>query len=219
MRPVGYAGHLRGIHAHGGGAGHPLLPDPDAEEEPGRDAEGKDKEEHFNLRARVHDQVGAHDGRDGSAGADRRHFAAAAEEDMQRVRGQSARQVEEQEAEVADGRLDVVAEDPQEEHIADQVAGAAVQKHAGQQGDQVLPPADLGGNGAPGVDEVAQRLGLHGGLVEKDDDIEGQQPVTDNRVMAAFDVFVAYGKNHGHCFFSEPPGTSEDGLLGEQGFS
>ena len=35
--------------------------------------------------------------------------------------------------------FDVVAEDPEEEHVAGDVQPAAMQKHAGDQGEQIVP--------------------------------------------------------------------------------
>ena len=52
-----------------------------------------------------------------------------------RQRGQHARgEVEDQEADRTEGLLDVVAEDPQEQHVAGEVHEAAMQEHRGHEG-------------------------------------------------------------------------------------
>ena len=68
-----------------------------------------------------------------SARAQRRDMRIQVERDVHQARSHSANEVKEQIAQVAKGRFDVVAEDPQEQHIAQDVSNARVEKHAGQQ--------------------------------------------------------------------------------------
>ena len=86
---------------------------------------------------------------------------------MNQRRGDAADQIEDEEADVPHRVLDVVAEDPQEQHVAAEVQPAAVQEHRGDQGQ-------LGGhdrelrrqralarhhrrNGAQGIDDSIPR--------------------------------------------------------------
>ena len=56
------------------------------------------------------------------------------DDQLQQGGGQAAEQVEHQVAAVAQAVLDVVAEDPQEQHVAEEVADARMDEHRGQDG-------------------------------------------------------------------------------------
>jgi len=53
---------------------------------------------------------------------------------VEQTRADPADQIEEEIREVAERILDVVAKDPEEEHVSAQVKPVAVEKHAGNQG-------------------------------------------------------------------------------------
>ena len=57
---------------------------------------------------------------------------------------ETAQEVEKKITQVAQVVLDVVAENPQEPHVADQVHPATVQKHAGEQGEDRVAERDVG---------------------------------------------------------------------------
>ena len=87
------------------------------------------------LRVRQQHEIAAEHGRDGAARADvrDRRLDVAREhqgdEGLRRGRRKAAEEVEDEVAEPAERVLDVVAEDPEEEHVAEQVRPAAVHEH------------------------------------------------------------------------------------------
>jgi hypothetical protein len=56
---------------------------------------------------------------------------------VRRHRGDAAEQVEKDEASVSDAIFHVVAEDPEEQHVAEKVCPSAMQKHRCKNGDEV----------------------------------------------------------------------------------
>ena len=77
----------------------------------------------------------------------------------------AAGDVEQQERDRAQPVLDVVAEDPEEQHVAEQVQPAAVEEHAGEHPEhrvagEVAGPervVDVGGDGGPLLEEPLER--------------------------------------------------------------
>jgi hypothetical protein len=136
-----------------------LVEEPGAEEEPGRQLHREDDHEPAHRRVRVEDEVGAEHGGDRAARAQVGHprLGRAAEgEGHQRLRqrrDEAAREVEDELAERAEGVLDVLAKDGQEEHVAEDVVPASVQEHRGD-------PADSPVLGA--VAAVVDRAGIEG---------------------------------------------------------
>ena len=61
---------------------------------------------------------------------------------MRDDRGSAAQQIEDDEAHVAEAIFDVVAEDPQEEHVAEKVPPAGVQEHRREDAEHVEPRRD-----------------------------------------------------------------------------
>lgn len=110
--------------------------------------------------------------------------------------GQSAEEIEKEEAAVADGRLDIIGEDPQEDHVADEVHPAAVQEHAGDEGEEVLAPDGFLRYGAVVEDKRVQFPGRQGGLKKKDGHVEHNKPVAEDGEVPAFDLIVANWKKH-----------------------
>ena len=109
--------------------------------------------------ARIEDDVAAQDARDGARGAERRHQRIGPDRDLQRQRRDPREQVEDDEAHRPHGVLDVVAEDPQEEHVAAEVQQAGVGEHAGEdrrpRGDAAVRQALVARDGRALLDEVA----------------------------------------------------------------
>ena len=105
-----------------------------------------DKQVH--VHARVQQDVRAHHAADRTRGADHRDDGVGIECRLQRRGGDAAEQVEDDEAHMPHRVLDVVAEEPEEPHVADQVHPAAVQEHRGQDG---VPGAAAAGQRADGV--------------------------------------------------------------------
>ena len=192
MRPPGGAPALGGIDFQGSLAAHPLHGDPEPEEEDGGHAENEEEEPHLDAGSRKHDQIGAHNGGDGAACADGRHGAVPIEVDVSSVGCQSAEQIKDQEPRAPDGGFDVIGKDPQEDHIADQVSPAAVQEHAGEQGEQVLAPDCLSRHR---TELPHQRIGKLE-LVQEYRYIQSNKSIAEGREVAAFDLVVTNGKKH-----------------------
>ena len=192
MRPPGGAPALGGIDFQGSLPAHPLHGDPEAEEENGGHAENEEEEPHLDAGGREHDQIGAHDGGNGAAGADGRHGAVPIEVDVSGVGGQSAEQIKDQEPRAPDGGFDVIGKDPQEDHIANQMSPAAVQEHAGKQGEQVLAPDCRCRHRTELPHQGIRKLKL----IQEYRYIQSDKSVAEGRVVAAFDLVVTNGKKH-----------------------
>src|SRR5207237_6664574 len=100
----------------------------------------------------------------------------------------AAEEIEDQILDVPEGVLDVVAEDPEVEHVAAEVQPAGVQEHRGQQGDVDGQPdlrvgvdaaGDLARHRAPLHDEALELLFGQGHLVQESRHVDG-----DHRIVA-----------------------------------
>src|SRR5262245_5913263 len=88
--------------------------------------------EHPDLNVWVQDQIGGDDAGHRAAGADQRELRVRHDPGMDDRREDPAHQVEHDEAEMAHGILDIVAEHPKEQHVAEEMNPAAVQEHVGE---------------------------------------------------------------------------------------
>src|SRR2546427_738350 len=79
-------------------------------------------------------EVAAENTADCAGRADRWNVRRAAENDVSKAGGDAARQIEEQEPRAAHRRFDVVAEDPQIQHVPSKVHPAAMEEHGGEKG-------------------------------------------------------------------------------------
>ncbi len=116
--------------------------DEEAEEEQGDDP-----------RPRVEEEVGAEDSRDRARGADGGRHRPRAGEGVGGGRGEAGGEIEDGEAQMAETVLDVVAEDPEEEHVAEEVRPAAMEEH---REDGALDPRHQPGDAQP-LAQVARR--------------------------------------------------------------
>ena len=135
-------------------------------------------------------------------------------------RDQAARQVEQGEPERAHAVLDVVAEDPQRPHVADDVEPAAVEEHAGQERPVVVDresdprgPSRVGVAGrhdAQEVEEPVARLLGQGQLEGEGEDVQRDQRVDGQRRIAAGDgVLDRYHRSPPIVSFPwKPPGIA-----------
>src|SRR5215217_3915579 len=114
-----------------------LLQEPDSEDQQRRQLEDREEEhdeDHgHDPGAREEQDVAAENAGDRARGADVGHLRVGPDEDLQPRRGEAAEQVEGDELDAPHGVLDVVAEDPQEQHIAPEVQQAAVHEHRREQ--------------------------------------------------------------------------------------
>jgi hypothetical protein len=115
-----------------------LLDEPEAEDQQRRELDDRDEEDDEDQRHDAggweQDQVAAEHARDRPRGTDVRHGRVRPDRDLERRRGEPAEQVEDQELDRPHRVLDVVAEDPQEQHVAAEVQQAAVHEHRGEDG-------------------------------------------------------------------------------------
>jgi hypothetical protein len=168
----------------------------------------------------VEDEVGAEHRGDRAGRADERHPAAGVDHRERRRRDQTADEVEAEVAQVTEVVLDVVPEDPQEQHVEAEVEDVGVEEHGrdraerddlvpGDRADALgelvvgdrprldrLEGEELLGDGAPPVDELEQLAALEGEhQAEEDADVGGDERPVDER-RAPRRVLVADGQDH-----------------------
>src|SRR3954451_8571214 len=123
-------------HAEGGDAVDELEGEPQAQEDDRRAleelVEEAEEDERQHPSPRVQDDIRAEDRGDRPRRADHGRRGVRADHHLRAGGHEAAEDVEEEEAEPAEAVLDVVAEDPQVQHVADQVDPAAVEEHARQ---------------------------------------------------------------------------------------
>ena len=156
-------------HAERGQAVDQLEHEPEAEHDDRRDVdelvEEAEEDERRHPGAREEHEVRAQRRRDRPGRADRRDRRGRVDGDLREAGERAAEEIEAEEAEPAEAVLDVVPEDPQVEHVAEQVQPAAVQELAGHQRRglvrQVVAAAPGGGqfgrDDAPLRDEGIER--------------------------------------------------------------
>ena len=108
-----------------------------AEHDPRRQPHKPHEEERHdgeNFRAGIEQEVRAHYAGDGAAGSDCGDGRVEIEDCVHSHSGNSADEVENDVAEVAEVVFDVVAEDPEREHVEDEVHPGAVQEHGREDG-------------------------------------------------------------------------------------
>ncbi len=109
--------------------------------------------------------------------------------------GESTQQIKDQKAYRSHAVFDVVAEDPQRPHVADNVYPATVQEEARKKRPVVvygktdlkrpIRPAVAGRNHAEQIEELVERLLGHGQLAQKHQAVgENEQPCRDGRVYS-----------------------------------
>src|SRR5262249_5512659 len=138
--------------------------DPEAKRPIGSNFNGDaPQREHPDLHFRMQDQIGRDDAGDGAAPPDQRQVRGRHDPGMDHRGEDSAHQIEHYETQMAHGVLDIVAEHPEEQHVAKQVNPASVQEHVGDQGEALghqerrdyrgiaeAMTHELGGNGGGG---------------------------------------------------------------------
>ena len=116
-------------------AAEKLHAEPVNQHDPGGHVESEDKNEprqHLYFGARKLHQVGAHHAGDSPAGAHHGNARIRVDHHLRQPRGYSARQVEQKVLAMAENIFHVIAEYPQEQHVAQHVHPAGVQKHVGE---------------------------------------------------------------------------------------
>ena len=140
MRPVGHAAGIgRGRHA-----AEDLHREPKAQHDPGRDREDAEEDDEEERRYRPAPWETAADSRPSPPQSPPRRrpsgsASSGSASDLQPAGGKARGKVEEKEGQMAHLVFQVVAEDPQEQHVARKVHPAAVQEHRGQKSVQIMP--------------------------------------------------------------------------------
>src|SRR5688500_2743928 len=119
----------------GGETGDQLEHEPEAQDQERRNldelVEEAEEHERQDPRARIQDHVRPQRRGDRPRGADQRHRGARRDRDVSERRHDPAQQVETEERRPAQAVLDVVPEDPEIEHVADEVQPAGMEEQAG----------------------------------------------------------------------------------------
>jgi len=115
---------------------------PNAQEQDGRKNKCGAKEERwyerFDAGKRIKAEVSTHYCRDRSAGANRWHKGIGIGKDMQQGGGDASRQVQHYVSRATETVLDVVSENPQNPHVAEEMEPAAVKKHGAEEREDFL---------------------------------------------------------------------------------
>ena len=152
--------------------------EPEAEHDDRRDVdelvEEAEEDQRRDPGPREEHEVGAEGRRDRAGRADRRDRRGRVDGDLRQAGERATEQVEAEEPDAAEAVLDVVAEDPQVEHVAEQVQPAAVQELAGHEGRGLVRQVVAAGPGRGQVGRDDPPLGderVEGGLAAT-----GRQP-------------------------------------------
>ena len=141
VRPPGHAAMAARTH-EGSGTAEQLKQKPKPQNEQCREFGEPDKEAKRNQGEDTsfgkHDQVGSQDTGDGAAGTDRRNGGCGVRVPVGQGCHPAAPKIEEDELPVAKPVLDVVAKDPQVQHVPKNVTPASVQEHGKQDGLSIL---------------------------------------------------------------------------------
>jgi hypothetical protein len=157
--------------------------EPEADEQDGGDIRDADEEEEEEERtdavAGIGDEEGSHDGGDGAAGSEGGNVGAGRGGDLGKHRDQASEDIEDGEAEGVHGVFHRGTEGPEEDHVAEDVRPASMEKHGGEQGDEAVAGADVSRDGGPLVDEGVAALEFEepDKNVEDDDDDGGDGKV------------------------------------------
>ena len=135
MREIGNATIGAGQRA---GNGHELTGDPDAENKPGRQVdkphENDDQHEGSHSGPRVQYQIGAKDACDASRRPDHRRRRGGVDHILGQRRRDAAQNIEDHEAHRPHRIFDIVAKNPQIQHVATDMHPAAMKKHGRDHG-------------------------------------------------------------------------------------
>ncbi len=150
MRPPGNSARSTGTYREGCEAGEDLHHEPDPQIDDGRQAdktaEDEDGNKSYHPGGGVKDEISAHDRRNGAAGSQCGEDGGGLKDILHQGCAESAQQIEKQVAEGTQPVFDIVAEDHQEPHVADEVVPASVQEHVGEERQQGsgIAEADIG---------------------------------------------------------------------------
>src|SRR5262245_59664544 len=184
---------LRGGKERARSADH-LQYDPEAQHQNGRHGHDLVVDQHPDAGVREHEQVGAERAGYRTRGANVGNPGAGRDVILSERRGNAAHQVEDEELHRSEIVLDVVAEDPEVEHVATEVQPTGVHEHGGEDGGdgagRVLREAPR--YEGPLVDERVAAAQLD----EEKQDVERNQPIGHDGQRPAALVVIA-DRKHG----------------------
>ena len=122
------------------------------------------------------DEVGAHDAGDGAARAHGRNARVRVGEHLREAGRRAANQIEDQIFRRAENIFDVIAEDPEEPHVAQDMHPPAMQEHGCQQGEE----AEVVRHQAIGSDKSIAIKRFERDLKEEDQHIDHDQQDRDD---------------------------------------
>ena len=199
MRPIGHPCIRRGPKAP-----HHLQAKPDAQHDPGRDRKDaeEDDEDKQNVDARLWEekQIAAHHACDCTRGANGGHLAAGIHGNMGEARKEACGKVEGEKAAVAHLVFQIVAKNPQKQHVACEMHQATVQEHRREEAADGAIFGDCDGEERPAAKEGVEGafVGKERPVAQEDDDIGGNEAPRDPRGVAG-GVVIA-DRKHGRAF-------------------
>lgn len=129
MGPPSYS--ARGGCTEAADTGDKLQQEPVAQDDECGDGNEEKEDQREDSRTRKQNNVRAHNSGDSPARAQGREGRVQIKEDMAQARANPAHQIEEEIGNVAEVVFDVVAKDPEKQHVPGDVRPTAVQEHAG----------------------------------------------------------------------------------------
>jgi len=181
---------------------------PQAQKDHGWHGQREDKNQGKNARPGVKQYVSAHHAGYGPARTQGRKVGVQIEEHVQQTRPDSTAQIKEEVRNVPEEILDIVAEDPEKEHVSGEVQEAGMEKHAGNQGHEGYFKAGMshqegretGRNRRirkeQGIKGLAWERGLKAELVDKHNDVGQDQRDVDEGIGACW-VEILERDEHG----------------------
>ena len=101
-----------------------------------RDTQGNaSKSEHPDFHARMQQQIGGDDAGNGTRCTDERRLGIGQDHAMQERSGGGAEKIEDQELDVPKRIFDIVAENPEEQHVAAEMEDVGMQESVGDVGE------------------------------------------------------------------------------------
>ena len=181
---------------------------PQAQKDHRRDGQREDKNQGKNARSGIEQYVSAHHAGYGTARTQGRKVGVQIEEHMQQTRPDPTAEIKEEVRYVPEEIFDIVAEDPEKEHVSGEVQESGMEKHAGKQGREGYFKAgvsrqkgrEAGRNRRVrkenGFKGLAWERGLEAELVDKHNDVDKNQRDVDEGIGACW-VEVLERDEHG----------------------
>ena len=192
MRPPGDA--ASGCRGYGAYSRQELEQEPVTQNDEGRYGYEENKDQSQHPRPRIENDVSPHYAGDGATGPERGKGGVVIKNNVCETRTNAANEIEEEVGEVAEVVFDVVAENPEEEHVSCDMHKAAVQEHTGENGEKrgfevsvaAESAADVGGDGGVGHHEGLVLVRRQSDLVEEHDDVRQNEKCIDDRIGPAW---------------------------------